>query len=77
MSSHEMSLKNIKKASIYKKSYQNFKFSTGTYLASKTQNKFKKVSVYHLAPILLVEKWLKKAKKQRQNEFSTRYRVQS
>ena len=37
-------------------------FSTGTNLASKTQKKFKKVSVSHLVPVLLVEKWLKKTK---------------
>ena len=53
-------------------------FSTGTNLASKTQKKFKKVSVSYLVPVLLVEKGPKKIqKKNRQNEFSTRYRVQN
>ena len=52
-------------------------FSTGTSLASKTQKKFKKVSVIYLVPVLLVEKGPKKSKKKRQNEFSTQYRVQN
>ena len=49
-------------------------FSIGTNLASKTQKKFKKMSVFYLVPVLLVEKG---PKKNRQNEFSTRYRVQN
>ena len=35
-------------------------FSTGTNLASKTQKKFKKMSVSYLVPVLLVEKGPKK-----------------
>ena len=62
-----MSLKIIKKRSIFniflKKSCQNFMFSTGTNLASKTQKKFKKVSVSYLVPVLLVEKGPKKIQK--------------
>ena len=38
-------------------------FSTGTNLASKTQKKFKKVSVSYLVPVLLVEKGPKKIQK--------------
>ena len=38
-------------------------FSTGTNLASKTQKKFKKVSVTYLVPVLLVEKEPKKIQK--------------
>ena len=51
-------------------------FSTGTNLASKSQKKFKKVCVSNLVPFFLVEKRPKKIQKKRQNEFSTRYRVQ-
>jgi hypothetical protein len=37
-----------------------FVFSTGTKLASKTQKKFKKVSVLDLVPVLRVQKQPKK-----------------
>ena len=64
MSLHEMSLKYIKKKSIFniflKNHTKNFMFSTGTSLASKTPKKFKKVSVSYLVPVLLVEKEPKK-----------------
>jgi hypothetical protein len=39
------------------------RLNTGTKLASKSQKKFKKVSVLDLVPVLRVQKQLKKIKK--------------
>jgi hypothetical protein len=39
------------------------RLNTGTNLASKSQKKFKKVSVLDLVPVLRVQKQLKKIKK--------------
>jgi hypothetical protein len=50
------------------------RLNTGTKLASKSQKKFKKVSVLDLVPVLRVQKQLKKIKKKnRQDLFSNRY----
>jgi hypothetical protein len=50
------------------------RFSTGTKLASKTQKKFKKVSVLDLVPVLRVQKTAQKNfSKNRHDVFSTRY----
>ena len=76
-----MSLKNIKKTSIFNiflKNHTKISCLVPVLISlRKPKKKFKKVFVSYLVPVLLVEKGPKKIQTKRQNEFSTRYRVQN
>ena len=66
MNLDEISLQNIKKRRFFNsflKNHNKILFSSGANLASKTQKKYKQVSVSYLVPVILDEIGLKKFKK--------------